>query len=44
MSADAALFSEEFVQHGISDYVILQHRNVCKDGFDMQDEVDCGTF
>ncbi|KAF8526091.1 tRNA methyltransferase complex GCD14 subunit-domain-containing protein [Gautieria morchelliformis] len=32
---------EEFMQHGMSDYVILQHRNVCKDGFDLQDEIDC---
>jgi tRNA (adenine57-N1/adenine58-N1)-methyltransferase catalytic subunit len=34
--------SEEFMQHGMSEYVILQHRNVCKDGFDLQDEIDCG--
>ncbi|CAE6463023.1 unnamed protein product [Rhizoctonia solani] len=31
---------EEFARHGMNDFVMLQHRNVCKDGFGLQDEVD----
>ncbi|GJJ13332.1 hypothetical protein Clacol_007584 [Clathrus columnatus] len=31
---------EEFQRHGILDYVVLQHRNVCRDGFGLTDAVD----
>ncbi|PPQ80446.1 hypothetical protein CVT25_001773 [Psilocybe cyanescens] len=31
---------EEFTRHGMDDVVTLQHRNVCKDGFTVVDEVD----
>ncbi|CAE6349516.1 unnamed protein product [Rhizoctonia solani] len=31
---------EEFARHGMDEFVMLQHRNVCKDGFGLQDEVD----
>ncbi|CEL52114.1 tRNA (adenine(58)-N(1))-methyltransferase catalytic subunit TRM61 OS=Cryptococcus neoformans var, neoformans serotype D (strain B-3501A) GN=TRM61 PE=3 SV=1 [Rhizoctonia solani AG-1 IB] len=31
---------EEFARHGMSEFVVLQHRNVCKDGFGLQNEVD----
>ncbi|KAA1469724.1 tRNA methyltransferase complex GCD14 subunit [Dentipellis sp. KUC8613] len=30
----------EFARHGMSDIVTLTHRNVCKDGFTVKDEVD----
>ncbi|KAF8527525.1 tRNA methyltransferase complex subunit Cpd1 [Hysterangium stoloniferum] len=30
----------EFKQHGMSDYVSLQHRNVCKDGFALKEAVE----
>ncbi|KAG9097694.1 tRNA (adenine-N(1)-)-methyltransferase catalytic subunit trm61 [Ceratobasidium sp. UAMH 11750] len=33
---------DEFNRHGMSDFVTLEHRNVCKDGFGLQDEVDSG--
>ncbi|CAE6519978.1 unnamed protein product [Rhizoctonia solani] len=31
---------EEFARHGMEEFVVLQHRNVCKDGFGLQNEVD----
>ncbi|CAE7059682.1 unnamed protein product [Rhizoctonia solani] len=31
---------EEFAQHGMDEFVVLRHRNVCKDGFGLQNEVD----
>ncbi|KIK96448.1 hypothetical protein PAXRUDRAFT_825940 [Paxillus rubicundulus Ve08.2h10] len=31
---------EEFVRHGIEDIVTLTHRNVCKDGFTVENSVD----
>ncbi|PPQ72952.1 hypothetical protein CVT26_014526 [Gymnopilus dilepis] len=31
---------EEFTRHGMDDTVTVQHRNVCKDGFTVVDEVD----
>ncbi|KAF9525482.1 tRNA methyltransferase complex subunit Cpd1 [Crepidotus variabilis] len=31
---------EEFARHGMEDVVTIQHRNVCKDGFTVVDEVD----
>ncbi|CAA7262893.1 unnamed protein product [Cyclocybe aegerita] len=31
---------EEFTRHGMDDVVTLTHRNVCKDGFTVVDEVD----
>ncbi|KAF9560911.1 tRNA methyltransferase complex GCD14 subunit, partial [Agrocybe pediades] len=31
---------EEFARHGLSDLITLTHRNVCKDGFTVVDEVD----
>ncbi|CAE6476151.1 unnamed protein product [Rhizoctonia solani] len=31
---------EEFARHGMNEFVVLQHRNVCKDGFGLQNEVD----
>ncbi|KAH8806535.1 tRNA methyltransferase complex GCD14 subunit-domain-containing protein [Flagelloscypha sp. PMI_526] len=31
---------EEFNQHGMADIVTLTHRNVCKDGFTVEDEAD----
>ncbi|CCO26329.1 tRNA (adenine-N1-)-methyltransferase [Rhizoctonia solani AG-1 IB] len=34
---------EEFARHGMSEFVVLQHRNVCKDGFGLQNEVDSGV-
>ncbi|CAE6347838.1 unnamed protein product [Rhizoctonia solani] len=34
---------EEFARHGMNEFVVLQHRNVCKDGFGLQNEVD-GVF
>jgi hypothetical protein len=34
---------DEFDSHGISPSpVVLEHRNVCKDGFNLIDEVDAG--
>ncbi|KAF9959115.1 tRNA (adenine-N(1)-)-methyltransferase catalytic subunit trm61 [Modicella reniformis] len=36
--ADAA--KKEFEDHGLSDLVTLQCRDVCKDGFNMEDKVD----
>jgi tRNA (adenine57-N1/adenine58-N1)-methyltransferase len=38
----AALFRDEFERHGMSEFVTLQHRNVCKEGFGLQDAVDSG--
>ena len=44
MSTVLLLFiREEFHAHGISDIVTICHRNVCKDGFTVADEVDAGT-
>ncbi|KAH7340572.1 tRNA methyltransferase complex GCD14 subunit-domain-containing protein [Rhizoctonia solani] len=31
---------EEFALHGMNEFVMLQHRNVCKDGFGLHNEVD----
>ncbi|TRM60635.1 tRNA methyltransferase complex GCD14 subunit-domain-containing protein [Schizophyllum amplum] len=31
---------EEFAEHGMADQVTLTHRNVCKDGFTVTEEVD----
>ncbi|KAF8610432.1 tRNA methyltransferase complex GCD14 subunit [Ceratobasidium sp. AG-I] len=31
---------EEFERHGMNEFVTLQHRNVCKDGFGLQSAVD----
>ncbi|KAG8987429.1 tRNA (adenine-N(1)-)-methyltransferase catalytic subunit trm61 [Tulasnella sp. 427] len=31
---------EEFAHHGMSEYVTVSHRNVCKTGFDLEDAVD----
>ncbi|KAJ1310088.1 hypothetical protein OPQ81_006836 [Rhizoctonia solani] len=31
---------EEFNRHGMNEFVVLQHRNVCKDGFGLENEVD----
>ncbi|KAH6911477.1 tRNA methyltransferase complex GCD14 subunit-domain-containing protein [Coprinopsis sp. MPI-PUGE-AT-0042] len=37
----AAKAKDEFERHGMSSFVTLQHRNVCKDGFaELKDEVD----
>ena len=33
---------EEFTRHGMDDIVTLTHRNVCKDGFTVEDTVDAG--
>lgn len=33
---------EEFTRHGMDDIVTLAHRNVCKDGFTVEDTVDAG--
>lgn len=38
------LFREEFQAHGLADIIIIQHRNVCKDGFSVNDEVDAGRL
>ncbi|KAG9308863.1 tRNA methyltransferase complex subunit Cpd1 [Chiua virens] len=35
-----AVFREEFVRHGMEDIVTLTHRNVCKDGFTVENLVD----
>ncbi|OJA20195.1 hypothetical protein AZE42_04619 [Rhizopogon vesiculosus] len=35
---------EEFSLHGMADIVTLTHRNVCKDGFTVEDTVDAGMF
>ena len=35
--------SQEFAEHGMSN-VTLTHRNVCKDGFTVQDTVDAGNY
>jgi hypothetical protein len=32
----------EFEEHGMNSLVKLRHRNVCKDGFDLEGEVDAG--
>ena len=37
-------FREEFVRHGMEDIVTLTHRNVCKDGFTVENLADSGTF
>ncbi|KAG8921710.1 tRNA (adenine-N(1)-)-methyltransferase catalytic subunit trm61 [Tulasnella sp. 417] len=31
---------EEFAQHGMSEYVTVSHRNVCKEGFNLEDVAD----
>ncbi|KAK4056347.1 hypothetical protein OIO90_002490 [Microbotryomycetes sp. JL221] len=31
---------QEFTSHGLDDVVRLRHRNVCKDGFDLDNQVD----
>ncbi|KAG8953866.1 tRNA (adenine-N(1)-)-methyltransferase catalytic subunit trm61 [Tulasnella sp. 424] len=31
---------EEFAQHGMSEYVTVSHRNVCKEGFGLENAVD----
>ncbi|KAI0631977.1 tRNA methyltransferase complex GCD14 subunit-domain-containing protein [Trametes polyzona] len=36
----AAKAREEFSRHGIDDIVTLTHRNVCKEGFTVEDTVD----
>ncbi|OJT15155.1 tRNA (adenine(58)-N(1))-methyltransferase catalytic subunit TRM61 [Trametes pubescens] len=36
----AAKAREEFTRHGMDDIVTLAHRNVCKDGFTVEDTVD----
>ncbi|EIW59167.1 tRNA methyltransferase complex GCD14 subunit [Trametes versicolor FP-101664 SS1] len=36
----AAKAREEFTRHGMDDIVTLTHRNVCKDGFTVEDTVD----
>ena len=33
---------KEFEDHGLSDMITLQCRDVCKDGFDMENKVDAG--
>ena len=44
MAARLTLFSrDEFTRHGMSDVVTLTHRNVCKDGFTVEDTADSGT-
>jgi tRNA (adenine57-N1/adenine58-N1)-methyltransferase len=35
----AALAQQEFTQHGYGDIITVNHRDVCKDGFDMKDTV-----
>lgn len=35
---------EEFVRHGMQAIVTLTHRNVCKDGFTVENLVDSGRF
>ena len=39
-----AIPREEFVRHGMEDMVTLTHRNVCKDGFTVENLADSGTF
>lgn len=34
---------EEFAQHGMSEYVTVSHRNVCKEGFGLENAVDAGS-
>jgi tRNA (adenine57-N1/adenine58-N1)-methyltransferase len=34
---------KEFEEHGLSEMVTLQCRDVCKDGFGIEDKVDAGT-
>ena len=45
MSTDSADYDyrEEFTRHGMDDVVTLTHRNVCKDGFTVEDTADAGT-
>ncbi|KAG6840877.1 hypothetical protein C0991_003470 [Blastosporella zonata] len=38
--ARASKAREEFTRHGMNDVVTLTHRNVCKDGFTVEDTVD----
>lgn len=38
--ARASKARDEFTRHGMNDFVTLTHRNVCKDGFTVVDEVD----
>ena len=40
----AAKALEEFKTHGLSDFVTVEHRNVCKDGFGDVDSVDAGMI
>lgn len=35
---------KEFEEHGLSDMVTLQCRDVCKDGFDMENKVDASKY
>lgn len=35
---------EEFVRHGMEDIVTLTHRNVCKEGFTVENLVDSGSL
>lgn len=35
---------KEFSDHGLSDIIQLQHRDVCKDGFGLKDAVNAGNL
>ena len=37
-----SVFRVEFIEHGMSDLVTLRHRNVCKDGFELEGVADAG--
>lgn len=39
----ANVAAKEFAEHGLSHLVTLQCRDVCKEGFDIEDKVDAGT-
>lgn len=36
----ARLAEEEFRKHGVSDFVTVSHRDVCREGFDLDDKMD----
>jgi len=37
-------YREEFIRHGMQDIVTLTHRNVCKDGFTVENLADAGMY
>ena len=41
-SSSSLVLRIEFIEHGMSDIVTLRHRNVCKEGFELEGVADAG--